>query len=659
MMNTKENYMATIDELAYYCRESNFFGALMFTGKWGCGKTYLIDNELVDKLGDKFIIIRISLFGESTVESIHQKVQKAYFQNVMLNMEDYVEAAVQEVPSISEEQAIKISEKTEKVKETVADMAEKISTSKWGGIAKFISGMAKKIPGVEKILSLNPSEYISVEQNIADKRVVLVFDDLERSNLNEVDVLGCINEYCENKKIKTIIVANEEKILESKGSGTNEDGENDNRNSGSNKSSKIGYSEIKEKIITRTVKNMPNYNKIITHILDEFVEDEKGYKLFLKKHTQDLMDVFTYGSSENIRSVKCIIQDFQRVFIELKKKHLEEDELRKYFQSFTAFMLFFKDGKLEKSEKYGYLLCDYKVEKEYPGFFLNKYIPYSIKQWIVEGEWNEQDVSQEIDKIIELQKVTEPREIVRNTDLICLDEEVIKEGLPGVLSLAYAGELLIDEYIYLLRNMAWARHVGYELPVDVDLQKLEKGVEIQLLHLCESDKPDTRVRSMITSENQKLLNEKELEIYQKISSFREDNVQMFSINKRKYLNALQSYNLKELYDCENKRFDIFDEDMSEAVFNCYQKLSNQDRRTFNSIFLKMWEGLSVLSEFKEESLFGFDSLKASLNESRKKELEDGYGLKAALTQTLIQNIEKIIEVLQKKNEPEIDDLSMD
>ena len=69
--------MATIDELAYYCREENSFGALMLTGKWGCGKTYLIENDLSDELGNDYIIIRVSLFGESSVDNIHQKVQKA------------------------------------------------------------------------------------------------------------------------------------------------------------------------------------------------------------------------------------------------------------------------------------------------------------------------------------------------------------------------------------------------------------------------------------------------------------------------------------------------------------------------------------------------------------------------------------------------------
>lgn len=72
--------MSTLSELEYYCHEENSFGALMFTGEWGCGKTYLIEHELADRLGEDFIIIRISLFGESSVESINRKVQKAYFQ---------------------------------------------------------------------------------------------------------------------------------------------------------------------------------------------------------------------------------------------------------------------------------------------------------------------------------------------------------------------------------------------------------------------------------------------------------------------------------------------------------------------------------------------------------------------------------------------------
>ena len=48
------------------------------TGEWGCGKTYLIDNELTKALGDKAHVIRISLFGITAIEEIHVAVKQAW-----------------------------------------------------------------------------------------------------------------------------------------------------------------------------------------------------------------------------------------------------------------------------------------------------------------------------------------------------------------------------------------------------------------------------------------------------------------------------------------------------------------------------------------------------------------------------------------------------
>jgi hypothetical protein len=36
------NSNLSIPHFCSYCKEANSFGALMFSGKWGCGKTYLI-----------------------------------------------------------------------------------------------------------------------------------------------------------------------------------------------------------------------------------------------------------------------------------------------------------------------------------------------------------------------------------------------------------------------------------------------------------------------------------------------------------------------------------------------------------------------------------------------------------------------------------------
>ena len=38
--------MNTLEELKYYCEEHKPVGAMMLTGEWGCGKTYLLDNML-------------------------------------------------------------------------------------------------------------------------------------------------------------------------------------------------------------------------------------------------------------------------------------------------------------------------------------------------------------------------------------------------------------------------------------------------------------------------------------------------------------------------------------------------------------------------------------------------------------------------------------
>jgi hypothetical protein len=71
--------MDTLEELIYYCKVEKPAGALLLGGEWGCGKTYMIDHALKDKLRDTHIIIRISLFGISSIEALHNEVKKAWF----------------------------------------------------------------------------------------------------------------------------------------------------------------------------------------------------------------------------------------------------------------------------------------------------------------------------------------------------------------------------------------------------------------------------------------------------------------------------------------------------------------------------------------------------------------------------------------------------
>lgn len=70
--------MKTLEELLYYCEGPEPVGVVLLTGEWGCGKTYFIGNELKASLKDKACLIRISLFGITTIDGIHMAVKQAW-----------------------------------------------------------------------------------------------------------------------------------------------------------------------------------------------------------------------------------------------------------------------------------------------------------------------------------------------------------------------------------------------------------------------------------------------------------------------------------------------------------------------------------------------------------------------------------------------------
>ena len=325
----------------------------------------------------------------------------------------------------------------------------------------------------------------------------MVFDDLERTSLDDIDVLGCINEYCENLQIKTIIVAYEDKIQKS---------ENEERPDLVKSDSKMPYKEIKEKIVSRTIKCVPEYGEIIAKIVKDFNDQKGKYKSFLSENETKMLNLFNSGKSDNIRSLKCAIQDFQRLFYELTSCELQ-NEVSYYFFSFVAFVLWYREGK--RDSKYS----DVAVSQKYPLYYRNEYMLECVKDWIAFGEWNGSYIKSEINRHIKLRKEPEPEECVRNYMLIQLDECVIEEGLPKVVDAAYAGRLSIDEYILLINNMMWARRYMYELPVSIDMGRLDEGISMCLSLLAESDRPDSRVRNMIS--NEEYLSKEEKDLYDK------------------------------------------------------------------------------------------------------------------------------------------------
>ena len=358
--------MNTLDELIRYCNEERHLGALLLTGEWGCGKTYLVDRDLADALRATHFIVRVSFLGIDSVEALNDAVRKQYLMVC--------------TPYLG-----KMKQKRENLKsghnffDSLAKALEAINPIQ-GGIASAFVG-------------LDPLEYVPLEPVVEDlhekkakKRVVLVFDDLNRSQLDWGKFVGTINEYCENKGFTTIVIGDMEAIRANP------------------KFDTMLYKTVKEKTIARTVRYLPDFQKVVTKILEESAWPSPEYAEFLAEHVQTITDVFCDDASvrntkirkyHNLRSLNCALQDFYRLY-EILAEH-QVPELGKYLYSFIVYILISRNGLNNDGQPY----FDYREEEIrqlYPAYSPD-YLPKSVIQWVEDGILDEDRISADIDQL--------------------------------------------------------------------------------------------------------------------------------------------------------------------------------------------------------------------------------------------------------------------
>lgn len=74
--------MDILSEVIIFCEQKNMNGALLLTGKWGCGKTYFINHCFMeaDIVKGKYAVIKMSLFGINNVQQFNQVLKKEYLK---------------------------------------------------------------------------------------------------------------------------------------------------------------------------------------------------------------------------------------------------------------------------------------------------------------------------------------------------------------------------------------------------------------------------------------------------------------------------------------------------------------------------------------------------------------------------------------------------
>ena len=360
--------MSTLQELIRYCGEYDYPGALLLTGEMGCGKTYLIDKELSEALRDTYYVVRVSLLGVHSIEALNEAARKQWLLACMPYL-------------------VKLDQRKDQLKKN-------------GGLINAINSVIYSINPVagnvaSTVVSFDPLEYIRLEPEVEDlhnpgekKRVVLVFDDLERSKLDLVELMGCINEFSENKGFKTIVVADERailaKVLE--------------RNS---KNSFAEYKMIKEKTIVRTILYIPDYQAIVHDIVSRTKWPSMDYAFFLTENERIIRDVFgvevpkqedRLGKHHNLRSLNCALREFYRIYAFLTENHVRDRE--RYLYSFVAYILVSRNG----IYKDGYTCYEVSEEdiKQLYSEYSSDTVPPSIRQWSDYGIWDEGRIAREL-----------------------------------------------------------------------------------------------------------------------------------------------------------------------------------------------------------------------------------------------------------------------
>lgn len=251
-------------------------GATLLTGPWGCGKTHLWLNEIRESLRSTHNKnpVYISLFGLTSTEDIRSRVISAWIRD-------------------------SISSKT-------GDSLLLDHASKAGSLLGPALGKLRKV--LNGKLGFDPIPIKIDWLQFLPEQSIICFDDIERAGLPADATLGTINYLIEHRKVRVLLIANEEHLKAS----TEHNGA-------------TLYDKYKEKVIWTSVRFSPNLDSTF----DIFINDIKneGFRTKLAAIKPLALQIFKDGDWENIRTLQRVLRYLEEL-LSLEDLSLPEESLR-------------------------------------------------------------------------------------------------------------------------------------------------------------------------------------------------------------------------------------------------------------------------------------------------------------------------------------------
>lgn len=268
--------MAIEKTLDSYLEKPNTDFALLLTSKWGVGKTYFV-KKYFEKIANDTTVAYISLYGLSSKKEIDSQIFAKFYPNKQI-IKKYGGALLKVLArnlDISDFLKFEVNPKTKEHEEKSLEV---------------------KLEGFETITDLFGNAPI-VNKSF---KALICLDDLERKSeqLSLKEVCGYIN-FLTESGFKVLVISNNDQIFDE------------------------SFRALKEKTFGVEVVYTPNIEQLANSIINEIINSNEGYKKFLLKNINLLLDVF-FKHTHNLRLFKLGLYHFEGVWNELS---LHEKEL--------------------------------------------------------------------------------------------------------------------------------------------------------------------------------------------------------------------------------------------------------------------------------------------------------------------------------------------
>lgn len=592
--------------------------AIMLTGEWGSGKSYYIRHTLVPFLkikengGHKCAIV--SLYGLNSISEISKVI--------------YLELRTILKPITSEIHGQSFFHRIFRRLRTKL----KPFTSESGNIIMLVSktiinGLTDKI-GLN-ISDINDKDLQKIYESINLTGKLIILEDFERTNIDIPNLLGYINNLCENDGVKVLIVANESKLInyEIQKKDGEEYKEYDEKS--------IEYLNEKEKTIGDTINFKCEEKRTISEIIKQFNNDNLN-KFNNNDDIDYIFEMMRWYNSFNFRIFIFACQKTVDLFNKINKKDVKL--YRTIFYSIISFSMKIKYNEIP--EWIGTTYVSYEL-----GFF-----EYPLYRFCYDYICLQKFSIGEVDLAIENHNklvLYNERGSMNDTDLKIIynfyihTEQEVKEALSKVENrLADYQNIPFYDYAKLAYYLILLKKI-----IDYDYTSCRK----KMIENLKGKYTEIDGDSLFVSINE-LDNAKEKEEYNNFISemkeslnFNKSSDDFFSYKPDDLLNILNNINNKVIYTAHHIFISKFNtERLVKMLFIC----NSSQLQTFREIMGKVYNKASN-SDFLEDDILAMETIKEKIEDHLKDNEDNMDKIVLYQFQLIIKNLERFIGNISK------------